>query len=497
MLTEDQKKAYEAMCSGENIYLTGSAGTGKTFVVNQFIKEHENSTIVCAPTGLAAQQIGGATIHRVFNLSTGPCPDPGRKHLKTLVGARTVIIDEISMVRMDIFDYVCEIIRNMEKKLGHSIQLIVVGDFYQLPPVLKEEDREILTKHYGREIGNAYAFQSDSWKNMNFKPCILKEIIRQDDVQFSELLDQVKVGNAAAVREIKRISDKNIRTGKAVRICSINREAEAINEMYLSRIDEPLKTFDTEIHGDVRPDDIPFLSLAVKKGCRVMCTANYSADVKNGTFGTVTDITVNWWAYEDEIKVRWDNGKTLYMTRTSTTVYTYKLVDQKGQKPRVERTVAGSYEQFPLRLAYAITIHKSQGQTLDYVNLYASNVFAPGQLYVGLSRVKSLERLAIIGEINYRCLASHDVIDFYDSLLEEENGVASQAAPEEMCEATSDSPEITVIQATKKQVARRGRKSIWGGMDTKLVRIPVALEEEVLRYAHHLASQLLQDDNQG
>ena len=446
MFTQDQQHAYDILCSGRNCYVTGSAGTGKTHLIQQFIADHRDRVIACASTGLAAQLLGGTTIHRLFNLSTAPCPRPGKKHLRILECTDTIVIDEISMVRMDVFDYVCGIIHN-------------------------EDERKVLESFYGRRVGYAYAFQSDSWAGMRFEPVILKEVVRQEDSRFSSLLDRIKTGDSTALNEVVSISEKHPPHENAVKICSLNNDAEALNRNCLDQIPQDELRYQAIVTGDVRPDEIPCRELVIKPGCRVMCTANLSDSVVNGSFGTVIGPRINAYDGCEEIRIQWDDGEKMNVQPAVTTVYTYLMRKRPDGSEYIDRVVSGTIEQYPLRLAYAITIHKSQGQTLDACALYASSIFAPGQIYVALSRVRRLDHLSIIGDISVKCLVSEDVLKFYDQLELQ----------------LEQSMEMAVKQ--KSAPSKRGRKSQWDGLETKLIRIPVAVEKELLEYAHYLVEQ--------
>lgn len=462
--TDDQQKAYEALELGRNVFLTGRAGTGKSTVINKFISEHKDETLSCAPTGIAAELIGSVTMHKLFNIPAGPCPRAGKKHCKTLEGCRTIIIDEISMVRRDMFDYVAQIVKNMERKLGRSIQIIVCGDFAQLPPVVKDLDLSILKEHYGEDVGHAYAFESSEWDKFGFKTVMLTQIVRQKDEQFLGLLNRIRLGDLQACYDLTDESARHIYDPDRITICTTNKKAKEINEVKLGEIQEPAKAFSMCVEGDVRKEDIVCEDiLTLKKGCRVMLIANISQKRVNGMMGRVTDIRYNPVSGKDEVKVIWDKGGSTIITQFTWDIYAYKLIETKAGK-KVEQYICGTVTQLPLRLAYAITVHKSQGQTFDAANLILDKVFAPGQVYTACTRVRAFEGLYIAPGMVIRALADPVVISFYHSL------------------EIKDRP--AVPEYPKKET--RGRRSQWRGEKTVLIRVPACIAERVKADAHRL-----------
>ena len=181
MLTVKQAFALKEMCSGKNVFLTGDAGTGKSYTIDKFLEQCEKDNkqvVVCAPTGIAALQVNGVTIHRVFRLPPRPLVEPVNSLPLTLKDIDVLIIEEISMVRIDWFDYIAKsvaVLNNMRRRKGQNeLQVIVAGDFFQLPPVITDKDREILEQFkYGAELGKGYAFQSEYWDSFGFIPVML------------------------------------------------------------------------------------------------------------------------------------------------------------------------------------------------------------------------------------------------------------------------------------------------------------------------------------
>lgn len=470
--TNDQKYAYSLLESGENVFLTGWAGTGKTYVLMKYIEAHKNEILVCSPTGIAANLIDGVTIHRLFGLSTTPCPKAGRKHLSVLEGCRTLIIDEISMVRRDIFSYVAQIVFNMEKKLGRHIQVVVCGDFAQLPPVVTKKDAGILRDYYGEDVGNvAYAFQAPEWEKLNFKTVMLREIIRQKDEIFLKKLNRIREGDLQAAYSMVEECAQHDYDPDRMSLCSTNAAVSRINERKLTEIQSPMRIYDAEISGNVRKDEIVCEErLCIKEGCRVMLLVSLSEKRVNGMLGSVVSIKHNLFTDKDEIWVNWDRGGSSVISQYTWTTYRYKTVETKGGKA-VEREVCGSVSQIPLRLAYAVTVHKSQGQTFDSVNLVLDTVFAHGQLYTALSRVRSFDGLYIAPGMRINALSDPVVSSFYHSLQAVEYSHQAKQAPE------------------KEKAETRGRKSTWFGEKTTIIRVPARLKERILEEAHRILEE--------
>lgn len=464
-LTKGQRRALLHIKRGKNVFLSGGAGTGKSMVIQLAIDELQSlgkSVLVCAPTGIAALNVGGITIHRAFGFPAGICiTDGGEKNNRPMSimtrttalvrGADTIIIDEISMVRMDLFDAVIASLTKIERKSNKKIQLVVVGDFYQLPPVLKNRTGEKLRlqEYYKKSIRSGYAFEGLYWDKYKFYPIILDEIIRQKDVAFSKTLDLARVGNPTCITFLNNacvdLDENPEEINRALHLYAHTKDVDQRNRTALNTLPgcaceyrtiiEPLEGRRLEDIDPLILKDIPN-TLLLKEGARVIITANgyyggkvaeeisssyqhkansESPLVNNGTFGTVYDIVPNASGFDmtHPVTVFLDNGRRIFLNPTTYPVYDYAIDPLTKKTIRIQ---VASYTQLPLQLAYAMTIHRAQGQTFDSIILDPTS-FAPGQLYVGLSRTKTVKGLHLLRNISPRDLIVDPAVTaFYTSL---------------------------------------------------------------------------------
>ena len=273
-LSEGQKKAYDILMSGENVFLTGEAGTGKSYVIKEFIKHKPGNVLVCAPTGVAALNIGGVTLHRAFHIPISDLrPETFIKTNSLVSSAKTIIIDEISMCRMDVFLAVASILGRARKK-----QIVVVGDFYQLSPVLTPRERDFFVEMWHDDIGMEYtkrdlqepfAFLAAAWKKFHFKPICLTEQMRQrEDTQFLEMLNRIRIGDMTAIPWLNQNAARQPVKG-AIFMCGRNRTVNYINNLRMDEIPLPAKTYEAKNIGGVKLSDVPAEEmLTLKKGCR-------------------------------------------------------------------------------------------------------------------------------------------------------------------------------------------------------------------------------------
>lgn len=431
VLNNEQETALSIMLTGRNVFLTGEAGTGKSTLVREFIRRTERDCIVVAPTGIAALNAGGTTIHSQFMLKPGllnpvsldPLTDGNR--CRVLRNTQVIVIDEISMVRSDLFCAMDARLRelasgeNRIRPFGGR-QMILVGDFLQLPPVVGNKDE---FRFIRERLGGTYAFETDLWQAASFRTVFLKNVHRQSgDNIFRTVLNNLRSGrfeSAAKILNDNCLGEKHFHTSP-VCLCTTNREAKAINENERSRIRGPSRVFTAFVAGNFPVSDFPTeAQLDLVVGARVMTLCNQRKDGElecvNGDIGTVYGFGSD----TDEVIIQLDNGRmvTVEPHDWEKVVYTHDA-DPSSQKTVLKQVVIGSFRQIPVRLAYAITIHKSQGLSLPAVNLrLGRGCFDHGQLYTALSRCRALEGLRLDRRLKPEDLIIDEtVVNFYQSI---------------------------------------------------------------------------------
>ena len=404
-------KAWELLQhTKQSIFLTGKAGTGKSTFLRYITAHTRKKYVVLAPTGIAAVNVGGVTLHSFFRIPFKPIvpgdPDfaPNRikermkypgSLVKLIRELELIIIDEISMVRADIIDFVDLLLRtysgNQREPFGGK-QLLFVGDVFQLEPVLTGDMRDILRKFYR----DAFFFSAHAFDRINLVPIELRKIYRQSQGEFVELLDRIRMG-AATAADISRLNSRCVALSLPVEgeekptmtLASRRDMVDQINESRLEAIDKPVFTFIGEIKKDFPENSLPTdLELSLKEGAQVVFIKN-SPDRfwVNGTIGTVTTLT------QDLLEVRLENGEIHEVEPEKWSNIKYSF-DEKTNK--IIETELGSFTQYPVKLAWALTIHKSQGLTFNNVIIdLGRGAFTGGQTYVALSRGRSFEGLTL------------------------------------------------------------------------------------------------------
>ncbi len=440
LLNGEQEAALKLMMSGVNVFLTGEAGTGKSTLLREFIRRCDRECIVLAPTGIAALNAGGMTIHSQLMLKPGllnplalePLTDGNR--CRVLRAAKTVIVDEISMVRSDLFCAIDARLRELSYGASKSLpfggrQMILVGDFMQLPPVVGNADER---KFIDERLGGPFAFQTDLWAAAMFRTVSLRTAHRQSgDVLFRSVLNNLRRGNfegAAKVLNNHCLGDRAFSV-PPIFLCTTNREAKAVNDASRKSVKGESRSFVARISGQFPEAEFPAepeLDLAV--GARVMVICNQRnegvLECANGDIGVITGFGE---AGDDVVEVRLDSGKTVSLTSHTweKSAYAYEN-DPKTESPVMKQKVVGSFEQIPLRLAYAITIHKSQGMSLDSVFLrLGRGCFDHGQLYTALSRCRALAGLGIDRRLAPEDLIVDDAVVKFHAGLESSIGCVS------------------------------------------------------------------------
>lgn len=408
--TEWEKAKKDLFESKRNIFLTGPAGVGKTYLLKEYMEEEKKNgknILVCAPTGTAAVNILGETVHSLFGIPV-PCygitisKTPAAK-IKILAMSDIIIVDEISMARCDVFSYMIRVLKKVEKIKGKKIRLIVSGDFSQLPPVVPKTEEKLLKKFGYHKSG--YPFTTKEWEKCSFKVICLTEIKRQDDTsEFVKYLNKVRNCEKECLEYFEQFVRENYSCSEEeILLCGTNSEAEKRNKEYLDALEGNMVAYQSEKKGRNTSGIIDDIIL-LKEGCRVMFTVN---DViynryQNGTLGYITMLQ------PDKVFVRTDEGKLITVKPHDTKIYSYKVSGNALEKKEI-----GSIKQIPLKVAAAITIHKSQGKTFDKVIL-SPDIFTSGQLYVALSRVRTPEGLILTDYIRKEHLKQDPLVEeFY------------------------------------------------------------------------------------
>ena len=378
--------------TGKNIFITGRAGTGKSTLLEYFRSITRKKIVVLAPTGVAAVNISGQTIHSFFGFKPDVTMDKVKKEAKKKASPiyknlDAVVIDEISMVRADLLDCVDQFLRLNGKIPGApfgGIQMILIGDLYQIPPVVSGQERAIFKEYYESE----YFFDAKVFKDMEIAFLELEKIYRQTDQAFIDLLNKIrnKTVTANDIEAINRrvAGDDQELPGEIIYLTTTNAMAEKRNEAELDKLPGKCHYFIAEIGGAVDKKYFPAEEvLQLKEGAQVMLLNN-DAEGRwiNGTIGTVSEIE------EDGLAVRLLDGATETVKPYKWSINRFFWDQDTGS---VASETMGTFKQYPLKLAWAITIHKSQGKTFDHVAIdLGRGAFASGQLYVALSRCRSL-----------------------------------------------------------------------------------------------------------
>lgn len=405
-----------------NLFLTGKAGTGKTTFLRRLKEESSKRIVVVAPTGIAAINAEGVTIHSFFQLSFAPfIPEYRLKEqqyrfskdkIRIIQSIDTLIIDEISMVRADLLDAVDSVLRRFRKNglpFG-GVQMVMIGDLGQLAPVAKDEEWQLLARYYQ----TPYFFSSLALQKTRYAIVELTKVYRQSDARFLDLLNRVREGRAdhnvlAALNSRYIPNFKPAASDGYIRLTTHNWQAQQINDRQLALLPGTAYSYEAKLDGKFPEMLYPTEQiLTLKEGAQVMFVKNDSSADKafyNGMLGTIVQID------DKGFKVRAkDNGEEINVTPEKWENTRYALNEKTNE---IIEEVEGTFSQFPVKTAWAITVHKSQGLTFDHAIIDVQHAFTHGQTYVALSRCRTLEGMVLSAPLPQGSIIRDEVVDNY------------------------------------------------------------------------------------
>ncbi|MDC1105439.1 AAA family ATPase [Prolixibacteraceae bacterium] len=495
--------------SSWHIFLTGKAGTGKTTFLRSLPKITKKKTIVVAPTGIAAINAGGQTIHSIFQIPFGPLltkkagalkssltDQKIRKNkIKLFQAMELLVIDEISMVRADLLDAIDEILRKYRKstKPFGGVQLLLIGDIQQLPPVITNEDWGILKNFYP----SLFFFNSHAFRNCRYIRIELKKIYRQDDPVFIQILNEVRdgflSGNSKVLLNQRYMPEFNPDKEQGyIRLSTHNASVKAINDKKLEEIKTKLFVYKADIDGEFPKQNYPTeLSLELKVGAQVMFIRNDSTPEKRFYNGKIGEIT-----FLNDKKVHVlceDLEETIIVPKEQWEEVKYGLNKETGA---LETKIVGVFTQFPLKLAWAITIHKSQGLTFSRAIIDTNRAFDHGQTYVALSRCRSLEGLVLTQPFNEHAVICDETVRLFHKIssdVEPDDDLLDTAHKEYqislLCDIFGTELLKQLVSSVSHQLQSQSRweGSLYDVMESIFMEILEPLEAVTSRYVNQLS----------
>lgn len=412
-MSEDrQQMAIDAIKRGSNVFVSGPAGVGKSYVAE---KAQREGTVVVAPTGVAALNVGGMTAHKAFGLPVGlvtnddygPVPDKMFDLFSRSSGVNCIQIDEVGMLRADYFelmDYRLRQVRRSDEPFG-GIQVTGFGDFFQLEPIVSNNEQ----RPFYEVFDSPYCFDSDSWV---FNTFMLEKVYRQSDERQVKILNSLRTGDKHRFLALQRIKEECAEyenTVDTLHLCCYRKDADKINQYWFNQIDAPIQQYWAYKEGNDKWNDAPVDHvLALKVGAKVlMCANSPDGDYVNGDRGEVLELGAGY------VLVELLDGRIIKVVPNKWCKYDY----QNGSNG-VERVPSSTFKQMPIRLANAMTIHKVQGMTLDKAAVHVGRgCFSAGQLYVALSRIRDIKNMSFVNPLRRTDLiTSQKVQEFYKKI---------------------------------------------------------------------------------
>lgn len=414
-----------------SVFLTGKAGTGKTTFLNDFVKNTKKKYIVVAPTGIAAINAGGVTIHSLFTIPPRafvPTTDPINRNqamnindlfphfkyrkdkLKLLRELELLIIDEVSMLRadlLDVIDFALRHVRRSQQPFG-GVQLLLIGDLYQLPPVVREDSEAILSQYYP----SPFFFSAVALQQTPLLTVELTKVYRQQDEGFLQILNAIRDADISHA-ELERLNERyqpkfEPKEDSYIYLCSHNRIADRINQDKLAELGGRTYQFEASVFGNFSESQYPNEEvLELKVGAQIMFIRNDPSSEKKYYNGKLAEIS---YIGKDKIKAILDGSEEEIIINKETWEQKKYVVDEENN---IQEEILGSFEQYPIRLAWAVTIHKSQGLTFDKVIIDAGKSFTSGQVYVALSRCRTLEGIVLKSKITQDVIFSDHRIEIF------------------------------------------------------------------------------------